>query len=148
MMKRVASILLVLVMAALAFAAAAPAEERWRVIADTGDSVAVAAAAKRRATRFAVRVRMTGEPKKAEVHTVVTCSKVVLGGPEFYSRRDTVTLTAPVIRELILPVPYPENCGVTAIAIRQLFSPRGSITVEILARCIVQTFPAAKGKCI
>jgi hypothetical protein len=151
LIKSLGSIFVVLAIAALASASAAPAKERWRVVAratDTGDQIAVAAAAKRQTTRLAVRVRVTGEPKKAELHTVVTCSKATGLGRRVFSRRDAFTVTAPAMRVLRLPIGYPENCGVIAIGIGRIFSPRGRITVEILARCTVQTFPAAKGKCI
>ena len=134
---------LVVTLASIASASASTAPtqagaERWRVIGrgtDAGDGVAVAAAAKRRTSRLAVRVRVTGRPKRAQMHTVVTCSKAGVG---IYSRRDTFVLWPSAVRVLRLPIGYPENCGVTAIGVIQPVSRRGVITVEILAVCIVQ----------
>jgi hypothetical protein len=130
---------------------ASSAQEGWRVIGratneGSGYQLAVAAAAKRRVTTLAVRVRVTGQPNTAELHTVVTCSKDGPLGTVVLSRRDELTLAAPAMRVLRLPVPYPENCGVTAIATSKSVVVRraggthsGRLTVEILARCVVQT---------
>jgi hypothetical protein len=130
-------------------ASAVSVEEDWRVIGratDAGDQVAVVAAAKRRTTTLAVRVRVTGQPKTAKLHTVVTCSKVGPFGVTIFSRRDEFAVTAPALRVLPLPVRHPENCGVTAIGQSNSILRRvgdtvysGRITVQILARCIVQT---------
>jgi hypothetical protein len=56
-------------------------------------------------------------------------------------------LAAPAMRVLRLPVPYPENCGVTAIGTSKSVVVHGAggsayagrLTIEILARCVVQT---------
>jgi hypothetical protein len=137
---------LLVVLSSLAFASAGSAEVRWKVIArasDGGDQVAVVAVAKRRVTKFAVRVRVTGEPKTAKLHAVVTCSKAGFGT---FSRGQQFTLTGPAMRPLQLPVAYPENCGVTVIAIGNSVVRvvgdtvyTGRVTVEILAPCVVQT---------
>jgi hypothetical protein len=118
-----------------------PCHGRWRSDRRRGRG-------KRRTTRLAVGVRVTGEPKKAELHTVVTCSKMGLLGPGIFSRRDMFRVRAPAMRVLRLPIAYPENCAVTAVGISKMFSRRWRITIEILAQCTAQTFPAAKGKCI
>ena len=76
--------------------------------------------------------------KRAQLHTVVTCSKIGYG-VEVFSRRATFPLRASTIRVLRLPVVGPENCGVTAIGEIEPYVYRpGIITVEILAPCIVQ----------
>jgi hypothetical protein len=148
-MKTLVLVILLLGLGASVSVPAGSAEERWRVVArgtDTGDQVAVAAAAKRRVTAFAVRVRVMGEPKSARLHAVVTCSKVGPGpgGHVVSSGRQEFTMTAPAMRVLRLPMPYPENCGVTAIGIASGFLHRvgnataAHITVEILVPCIVQ----------
>jgi hypothetical protein len=144
-----------LAFALLAAASAAPADNQWRVIArgtDAGDQVAVVAVAKRRAETFDVRVRVTGEPKTAQLHTVVTCSANGPFGVVILTRRQELTLTAPARRALRLPIPHPENCAVNAIGIAHSIRRRGegdtvhvgSITVEIPAPCVVQ----ANGRCI
>jgi len=147
-MKRLALVILLLGLGATVPVPAGSAEERWRVVArgtDTGDQVAVVAAAKRRTTALAVRVRVTGEPKTARLHTVVTCSKASPVGLVVSSRRQEFTMTAPAMRVLRLPMPYPENCGVTAIGIASSVLHRvgnavaAHITVEILAPCTAQT---------
>lgn len=142
------------VSSAMPSASAVSGEEGWRVIGratDAGDQVAVAGAAKRRTTKLAVRVRVTGRPKTAELHTVVTCSKALYLGTGVFTRRDKFMVTAPAFRVLRLPVVYPENCGVTVVGISNSVSRVvgntayvGRITVEILARCIVQR----NGACI
>jgi hypothetical protein len=146
--KRLALVILLLGLGASVAVPAGTAEQRWRVVArgtDSGDQVAVAAAAKRRMTAFAVRVRVVGEPKTARLHAVVTCSRV--GPPSglvVSSRRQQFTMTAPAMRVLRLPMPNPENCGVTAIGVasdllhRVGNAPAAYITVEILVPCIVQ----------
>ena len=142
-MKVLAFAFLVVTLASIASASASAAStqagaERWRVIGrgtDAGDGIAVAAAAKRRTSRLAVRVRVTGRPKRAQMHTVVTCSKAGFG---IYSRRDTFVLWPSAVRMLRLPIGYPENCGVTAIGVIHPVSRRAVITVEILAVCSVQ----------
>ena len=113
--------------------------------AEGGEQIAVAVAAKYRTTRLAVRVRVTGRPKTAELHTVVTCTKDGPFGPGIFSRRDKFTVTAPAFRLLRLPIAYPENCGVTAIGISNSLRvvvgntvQPGRISVEILAPCTVQ----------
>jgi hypothetical protein len=118
---------------------------------DAGDQVAVIAAAKRRTTKLAVRVRVTGQPKAANLHTVVTCSKAGPFRVGIFSRRGEFKVTAPAMRLLRLPIAYPENYGVTAIGIANSIPRRvgdtvhgARITVEILAPCIVQT----NGACI
>jgi hypothetical protein len=126
----------------------------WRMIArgiDSGDQVAVASAAKRRTTQLAVRVRVIGEPKTAELHTVVTCSKAGYLGIGVFSRRDKFTVTAPALRVLRLPIAYPENCGVVVIGMSNISIRRpgkngyvGRITVDILVRCFTQK----NGACI
>jgi hypothetical protein len=153
-MTRLALVIIVLGLGASVAVPAGSAEERWRVIArgtDTeGGGVAVVAAAKRRMTAFAVRVRVSGEPKTATLHTAVTCSKFTPVGPVVSSRRQEFTVTAPAMRVLRLPMPYPENCGVTAIGIASSFLHRvgnalsAHIRVEILDRCTVQT----NGACV
>jgi hypothetical protein len=116
--------------------------ERWRVIgrgSDYGDLVAVAAAAsKARSSPSAVRVRGWGRAKdtRARLHTVFTCSNAGFG---ISSRRETFVLWPSVVRTLRPPIGYPDHCGVTAIAeVIDRYFRRGGITVEILARCIVQ----------
>ena len=139
-MKRVASVFVVLALASVASASAAPTKERWRVIGRAtvaGDQIAVAVAAKRRTTRLAVRVRATEQSATAELHTVVTCSKDGPFGPGVFSRRDKFTVTAPAFRVLRLPIAYPENCGVTVIGISHTVY-MGHTTIEILAPCTVQ----------
>ena len=129
-------------------ASSVSAQDGWRVIGrgtDSGDQVAVASAAKRRTTKLAVRVRVTGLPNTAELHTVVTCSKAGYFGIGVFSRRDKFRVTAPAFRVLRLPIAYPENCGVTVIGTSTTHA--GRITVEILAPCIVQTNGALKGVC-
>jgi hypothetical protein len=115
--------------------------QRWRVIgrgSDSGDLVAVAAAAsKARSGPSAVRVRGWGRARdtRARVHTVFTCR----GGSGVSSRRETFVLWPSVVRTLRPPIGSPDHCGVTAIAeVIDRFFRRGGITVEILARCIVQ----------
>jgi hypothetical protein len=128
-------------------ASSVSAQDGWRVIArGSGDQVAIASAAKRRTTKLAVRVRVPGRPKTAELHTVVTCSKAGYLGIGVFSRRDKFTVTAPAFRLLRLPIAYPENCGVTVIGTSTAHA--GHITVEILALCIVQTNGALKGVCV
>jgi hypothetical protein len=86
---------------AMPSASSVSAQERWLVIGratDAGDRVAVAAAAKRRTTTLAVRVRVTGQPKTAVLHTVVTCSKAGPVGIVVLSRRGEFTVTAPATR--------------------------------------------------
>jgi hypothetical protein len=130
-------------------ASSVSAQDGWRVIGrgtDSGDQVAVASAAKRRTTKLAVRVRVTGLAKTAELNTVVTCSKAGYLGIGVFSRRDKFTVTAPAFRVLRLPIAYPENCGVTVIGTSTAYA--GRITVEILVPCIVQTNGALKGVCV
>ena len=120
-MRRLVLVLCVLVFGltlTLASASAVSAPEGWRVIGratDAGTQVAVAVAAKRRTTKLAVRVRVTGAGTTAELHTVVTCSKAGYWGIGVFSRRDKFTVAVPAFRVLRLPIAYPENCGVTVI---------------------------------
>jgi hypothetical protein len=147
-MKILPLVILLLGLGAFVSVPAGSAQERWRVIArgtDTeGGGVAVVAAAKRRMSgSFAVRVRVSGEPKTAKVHAVVTCSRAGPGGHVVSSRRQEFAVTAPAMRVLRLPMPYPEECGVTAMGIASSLLHRvgnasAHITVEILARCTVQ----------
>ena len=131
-------------------ASSVSAQDGWRVVGrgtDSGDHVAVASAAKRRTTKFAVRVRVTGRTKTAaELHTVVICSKAGYLGTGVFSRRDKFNVTAPAFRVLPLPIAYPENCGVTVIGTSTAYA--GRITVEILVPCIVQTNGALEGVCV
>ena len=141
---------LLIVLSSLAFASAGSAGERWKVIArgsSSGDQVAVVAVAKRRMTQFAVRVRVTGEPRTTRLHTVVTCSKALWVGVGTYSRGQRFTLTGSEMKRLQLPVAGPENCGVTAIAIGNS-ARQARITVQILAPCVVQTAGNLRGTCI
>jgi hypothetical protein len=83
----------------------------WRVIAETGGNQAVVATAStRRATRFAVRVSVTGHPKRAEVVAFVACG---VGGPGVLMKRTAFTVQAPATKVLPLPMSQPSICGVT-----------------------------------
>lgn len=110
----------------------------WRVIGRGGDigSGAVAAVARHRTTRLAIRVRVTGQPSLAHVWTVVLCNH----GPFVDSTRADFELRALVVKVLRPPMPYPENCGVTAYATTKAIVSRsgntvtvGSVRIEILA---------------
>lgn len=124
------------------------AERRWKVIArgsDNGDQVVSVSVGKDRPTKFAVRARVTGEPKTVKVHAVVLCGKAGYFGMATLSRSQRFTLTDSAVRELQLPMAYPENCGVTAIGVSNAVVRRvgdtvytGHIIVEILAPCVVQ----------
>lgn len=147
----------VTVLSLLSFASAGAASQHWKVIArasDGGDQVAVVAAAKRRVTKLAIRARVTGSSKTAKLHTVVTCSKATYLGIVTLSREQKFTLTGREMKVLQLPMPFPENCGVTAIGISNSIQRvvgnttyAGRLTLQILAPCVVQTFAAARGKC-
>jgi hypothetical protein len=140
---------LLMVLSSLAFASAGSAQERWKVLArgsSSSDGVAIVAVAKRRATQFAVRARVTGTPQTVKLHAVVTCSKDTLLGVATVSGQERFALAGPALRVLKLPVAYPENCGVTAIGVGN--AARGRITVQILVPCIVQTLGALRGECV
>jgi hypothetical protein len=140
---------LLVILSSLAFASAGSAQERWKVVArgsSGSDQVAVVSVAKRRATKFAVRAKMAGTPKTTQVHAVVTCSKIGPLGPVTLSRSQRFALRGSEMRELRLPIPYPENCGVTVIGIRAEYGDR--FTVQILVPCTVQTLGALRGKCL
>jgi hypothetical protein len=149
---------LVTALSLLAFASAAAAPEHWKVIArgsSGGDDVAIVAVAKRRVTELAVRANVTGSARTAKIHTVVACSKIEPFGIVTLSRAQDFTLTLPGMKVLQLPMPFPENCGVTAIGISHSIlrvvgntTYLGRLTLQILAQCTVQTFPAARGKCL
>ena len=149
-MKRFVCVgVLLTVLSYVALASAGSAHGRWKVLArasDSGEQVAAVAVGKSRATKFAVRARVTGEPKAVKVHAVVLCSKAGPFGIVTLSRSQRFMLTASAMKELELPIAHPETCGVTAIGISHAY--RGRLTMQILAPCIVQTLPAAKGKCI
>ena len=88
------------------------------------------------------------------VHAVVTCSKAGQLGIVVLSRSQEFTLNGPAMRQLQLPVAYPENCGVTVIGISNSVlrvvgdtTVMGRLTLQILVPCVVQTFAAARGKC-
>jgi hypothetical protein len=110
----------------------------WRIIGQGGDmgSGAVAGVSKHRTGRLAIRVRVTGEPKLAQVWTVVLCNH----GPYVDSRADAFKLRAHVVKVLRPPMPYPENCGVTASARTSAIASvsgntvtAGSVGIDILA---------------
>jgi hypothetical protein len=149
---------LVTVLSLLAFASAGAAPEHWKVIArasDGGDQVAIVAVAKRRVTQLAIRAKVTGSSKTAKLHTVVTCSKATSLGIVTLSRAQKFTLTGPEMKVLQLPMQFPENCGVTAIGTSNSIlrvvgktTYLGRLTLQILVPCVVQTFSAARGKCL
>jgi hypothetical protein len=83
----------------------------WKVVAAAGGNQAVVATAStRRATRFAVRVFVTGDPKRAEVVAFVACG---VGGPGVLLKRTAFTVRAPATRVLSLPMSQASICGVT-----------------------------------
>src|SRR5580765_295752 len=151
-MKRlVCAGVLLAVLLSLAPASAGSAEGRWKVLRRaTGGQIAVVAVGKSRATKFAIRAKVKGTPKTVKVHAVVLCSKDGPIGTVTLSRSQRFTLTGPAMKVLQLPIAYPENCGVTAIGISRALDGRllGRLTLQILAPCTVQTFPAARGACI
>jgi hypothetical protein len=122
--------------------------EAWKVIArgsDNGDQVVSVGVGKDRPTTFAVRARVTGEPKAMKVHAVVLCGKAGYFGMATLSRSQRFTLADSAMRELQLPMVYPENCGVTAIGVSNAVVRRvgdtvytGHLIMEILAPCVVQ----------
>ena len=117
---------------------------------DSGSQIVAVGVGKSRATKFAIRAKVKGTPKTVKVHAVVLCSKLGYLGPVTLSRSQRFTLTGSAMKVLQLPVASPENCGVTAIGISKAFDGRvqGRLTLQILAPCTVQTFPAARGACI
>jgi hypothetical protein len=139
-MKRFVCVgVLLTVLSYVAFASAGSTQGHWKVLArasDSGEQVAAVGVGKSRATKFAVRARVTGEPKAVKVHAVVLCSKAGPSGIVTLSRSQRFTLTGSAIKELELPIAYPENCGVTAIGISHAY--RGRLTMQILVPCIVQ----------
>jgi hypothetical protein len=151
-MKRLVCVgALLAVLLSLAPASAGSAEGRWKVLKRaTGGQIAVVGVGKSRATKFAIRAKVKGTPKTVKVHAVVLCSKDGPIGTVTLSRSQRFTLTGPAMKVLQLPIAYPENCGVTAIGISRAFDGRlvGRLTLQILAPCTVQTFPAARGACI
>jgi hypothetical protein len=110
---------------------------------DGGDQVAIVAVAKRRVTQLALRAKVTGSSKTAKLHTVVTCSKAGPFGIVTLSRTQVFTLTGSEMKVLQLPMPFPENCGVTAIGVSHSIQRTvgnttylGRLTLQILAPCV------------
>jgi len=151
-MKRLVCVAVLLaVLLSFASASAGSAEGRWKVLRRaTGGQIAVVAVGKSRATKFAIRAKVKETPKTVKMHAVVLCSKDGYLGTVTLSRSQRFTLAGSAMKVLELPIAYPENCGVTAIGISRAFDGRlvGRLTLQILAPCTVQTFPAARGACI